>query len=307
MKLSILDDDMSSLKRFPPNVEKYLVENRYCFVSKVNLEYFDKTPTNIWGLEKKYTNLIRNLDYRIIKENENNDTNLKEKVNRFLLTIPDLITSVQVDGIIAPLCMSSPGYVHPGNKRIMISRYLSLNYVPVVGRYKDFPKEVEKIQYIKTNEDIYELFGKKISIYFVNNKLEIFYHSSNYRDVNGHDNFTKKAKEKRESNCICSNNIEYLLTNGIEVVHPSFSNTCCYHDGYLIKFVSHPTNYMYINLLDKSLQQEDFWELIFHFDYSTYKKICKSKKIELVNTTVDNKISYSVNIVETLRRRKVYR
>jgi hypothetical protein len=308
MNLLNLDNDASKRKRSPSNstIREYLAKNRYCFSPKISLDYFNNAPNNMWGLEKHYVNLLRNLDYRIIKDNGNNDTELREKVKRFLLTIPLVITSVQIDGILSPLCMNSPGHIHPGNKRIMISRYLDIKYVPIFGRYNHFPKHTDELTEVKSDKDIVKLFGKKISIYFVNGNLEIFYHSSNYRDKYGHDDFTKKANEIRNLNNICSNNIEYLLTHGLEVVHPSFSNTHRENNGYITKFVNQPTNHMYINLLDINIQHDDFWELIFHFDYSTYKKSCYSNKIEIINTTVKDRQSYSVKIVETLGRKKVY-
>jgi len=213
-----LIEDLSGKDRIDRNISEFLASNEYCYVPNYPCKYFDTSDlgAKTWTSNLDDINKIINLDYQLV-------TTLDPKLQRFVVNIVDVIQSIDQWGIKAALCLYTPITAHPGNKRLIVSRYLGKSTVPVIGLKKFFVDSSLQMSKIKTINDLYQIFGKEISINirrdYEDNCLEVFYHGeSHMRDKNGMDNFAKKASLIRYQNKICPNISDYLLQNGLEIV-----------------------------------------------------------------------------------------
>ena len=300
-----LTEDLSKKERMPKNVAEFLASNEYYYVPNYPCSFFDSSTlgTDDWNISKKDVNKVINLDYQLINTKN-------PQLQRFTVRIVDVVQSIDRFGVKAAICLNSPINAHPGNKRLIISRYLGKKFVPVIGLKDFFVDSSFEMLKIETMNDLYKIFGKEISIKIVSNKfLEVFYHGeSHMRDKNGMDNFAKKAALIREQNSQCPDISNYLLQNGLEVVC-GFNKTKKTKKIYKTFYSDKPTNKIYIEVLDNTILENkfNFWELFYHFDYENKVKVCKTKKLKLVNTLAlkDNVID-DCSLYETLTRQKIY-
>lgn len=300
-----LNEDLSGQDRIPKNLAKFLTNNSYYYVDNYPIRHFDLSTlgTDDWNISLKTVNKVINLDYKLI-------TTKNVKLKRFVTNIVDVIQSVDRFGIKAAICLNSKTNAHPGNKRLIVARYLGKTSVPVIGHRDFFEDNFKQMYKIDKVNDLYQIFGEQISVRITTkNHLEVFYHGeSQMRDVNGMDNFAKKAGLIRAQNKVCPDISDYLLQNGLEIVC-RFDKITETNRLYKTFYSQKPTNKIYIEILDDTIlcNKFNFWKLFFHFDYENRIKICKGKKLKLVNklSLLDNVID-NCSLFTTLTRQKTY-
>lgn len=303
--MKVLTEDLSNKERMPNNLNNYLAENEYYYVSNYPCSYFNNSNlgTDHWNISLKDVNKVINLDYTLISSKN-------AKLQRFVGNIVDVVQSVDRFGVKAAICLNQPTNAHPGNKRLIVSRYLGKSTVPVIGKREFFKDDTLQMSRLDTIDDLYDVFGTEISVVITpKNFLEVFYHGESLmRDANGMDNFAKKAYLVREQNKLCPSISDYLLKNGLEIVC-GFDKVKKTKKIYKAFYSKTPVNKIYVEILDDTILENKFsyWDLFFHFDYENHVKICKTKKLKLVNNlSIKNNIVENCSLYDTLTRQKNY-
>jgi len=306
MKLKTLQDNLSEKPRWPDNAAlNYIFQNYNFFIyPEYKLEKLNNIPSVFadYMPSRRLRNLYSNLDYRMLS--------MYHKLELWLQGTIDLcnfiITDIDQNGIFMPIQKFYEA-VHPGNKRLLIARYLNLDTVPILEQTKS-TKPIKKTSYtqIKNQDEIISNFGNDISVQIRNKeRLEISWHGlSSFRDDNGYDDWFRKS-ESRPSSC---NYREYLLEYGLEVINPVSKKVLVNNNFVTDMKTKSPKNEVYIEVLDKDImyQNFDFWELFFHIDPDIRIKECETKKIRIVNLTANSdKELFNCKLYNTLVRKKI--
>lgn len=219
----------------------------------------------------------RNLNYHLLSY-----TNyFKPIIGNIVRTGCWLVTDMTKNGIQSPLSMYET-HVHPGKKRYMVANYLQVDKVPILWQTKQSHPTHPKVSTIQDLSDIYKNnFSTCVEQKDGEFKLECSWHgATNSRDAKGYDNWWKISNEAIGSNII----LDYITRYGVHINDASVP--------------------FYI-LADDDLQF-DWWQLYFHFDPTVYRKVCKTKKIEIINTFANNNDTvYDCNLMPTLKRKQL--
>ena len=300
---TLLIQNKSEKPRIPKKINEFL-RNHYLYYFPeyplVNLGHIPGADTNYLP-DNKIRNYYVNLDYKMIEHMDYPKHVIKEMCNLSNF----LITSIDQNGVSSPLNLFDSSNIHPGNKRLLCARYLNLNYVPIVWQSFIY---IPGLKRITTLEDIYDIYGTNISINLTTKsygpvKLEISWHGETQRrDHNGYDDWYSASRSRTEFSVL-----DYLLKNGLEIVNSTIEKEIT-NTQYPIKYTKTRTNEISIEILDDSLMDEnlDFWELYFHIDPTVASKLCKTKRIKIINNYATDNILTDCNLYNTLIRKKYH-
>jgi hypothetical protein len=299
----LIEDKLSKKPRIPKKINKFLRNHYLYFFPEYPLANLSHIPgaAEDYLSDNKLRNYYVNLDYKMIEHRDHPKRIVGEMCNLSNF----LITSMDQTGISSPLNFYDSNSIHPGNKRLLCARYLNLKYVPVVWQSFIY---IPGLTRITTLEDIYNIYGTNISINLAPksygpSRLEISWHGETHRrDHNGYDDWYTTSRLRTEFSIL-----DYLLTHGLEIVNSTIEKEIT-NTQYPIKYTKARKNKISIEILDNSLMDEnlDFWELYFHIDPTVASKLCKTKRIRIINDYATGNTLTECNLYNTLIRRKYH-
>ena len=297
-------DELNGKPRFPKNLNDILQTKNLYYYPKYNLCDLG----DILGADDEYlsNDVVRNhyinLSYELIAW-----TKTKKVIQNIVEGSNFLVTSIDRGGIKSPLCLhelkDNTRYIHPGNKRLIIARYLQLEYIPVVI------SSIEKVDNaikLNTLDDIKKIYGNDISICTPNDTVEIHWHGDTFmRNDCGGNHWMKKSREENSSLGI----LKYLIENGLEVVSPFIEKDITKSVNkkrFVTKFRKSSSQLLYVEVYNKDYLMYDFWDLFYHMDPTVKVKSCKTEDIKLVNLMSNTDIELNeCSLASSLTRKKI--
>jgi hypothetical protein len=275
-------NDMSNRPRIDPGTEEILNTYNFYYIKKYKLS---KVPQQDWASyvpDHTISNHFRNLSYNLMSFKNYKINAVSGMVDQGCW----LVSNIDHKGIQSPLNMFN-GNLHPGRKRYIVAHYLQLKSIPILLQTKEELSQ-SKITTLEQLNQIYQNnYSTKIKIKSSGEPvLECSWHGeTNSRDSNGYDDWWKVSGEAYNYKNVI---LDYISRFGIEVNMNE--------QDLPFEIIVH----------DKNLLNKDFWELYFHFDPAVHRKICETKKIEIVNRLTDSKIVMKdCKLVRTLFRPKI--
>ena len=255
----------------------------------------------------------KSFNYKPTKYRAQDFYNLSYKFLEFYDILPEydmwangiwwLVTNLDKNGVISPVNCFDNRFFHPGGKRVRVAKYLGYRFIPVVLQTK------KNLDYkrIETFDKLHELYGRNCSFNVRDSVLEVSWHgSTGVRDAKGYDGWWH-VSEKERYEILQENKIpKILLKNGLDVETGCVQSTK--KNGiFTTNFVLESKSKIKIVLHDIKLINKDFWELFFHIDPTVYKKVCKSGKIEIINTYAKNQtVIQNCSLLDTIDRKNFF-
>jgi len=269
-------EDISNRPRIDPLTETVLEEyNFYYYECSLSELPFQACGSKEYIPDDTILFHYRNLNYHLLSYRNY----YKPIIGNIVKTGCWLVTDMTKNGIQSPLSMFGT-HVHPGKKRYMVANYLQLDKVPILWQTKELHSSYQKVETLSDLADVYKNnFSTRVERYEDEMKLECSWHgATNSRDDKGYDNWWKVSNQAIGTNVI----LEYVTRYGVRINDTSAPFHILVHDDTL---------------------EFDWWQLYFHFDPNVYRKVCKTGKIEIINTFANNKdVIYDCNLMGTLTR-----
>jgi hypothetical protein len=274
--------DKSDKPRIDPRTEEVLNLYNFYYIKDWNLSSIPPQDWKTYISDQTIATHFKNLNYNLICFKNYKVNAVDGMVNQACW----LVSNITKNGIKSPLNMFN-GNLHPGRKRLIVAYYLQLESIPILLQTTE-TLNYKRITKLSQLDKIYQYnYSTNVKINSVNKLvLECSWHGeTNSRDPSGYDDWWRVSGETYNYENVI---LDYITQNGLEVniVERNLPFEIVVHD--------------------KSLLNKDFWELYFHFDPMIYKKICKTKKIEIINRLTKSKIVMeNCNLVKTLIRPKI--
>jgi len=299
-----LNEDLSGLPIISDEVYRAFEKDFFYYIPNYSTKNVLKHT--IWDTEiiplDFEPHLYYNIDYKMLKYYEKLDM-----VTKYVDLLWYLVTSMDQNSIISPLCSENLKTYHPGGKRATIAGYLDIRTIPVLAQFDNKMKKYSKFQ-VKSVEDLLKLYNYRCSVKYRQDTgaVEVSWHGeTNMRDKNGYDNWFEKAHRIRNTYNLKIST--FLVENGLDIENPFVSKTV-YNGIFKTNYIKHSKSPLKIIVTDEKIIDKDFWELFFHIDPSVYKKIDKDGIITIVNEDAmsNNIILKNCRLMKTLNREKFF-